>query len=251
MRDEVLPVCQRTISNRYPFIRGSDQDVPLADFARLFGTGGVLDAFFKQNLAPHADTSKPEWAWRQDTPVTRSFNPDTLREFQRAALIRDAFFQTGGNIPLVTLAIKPPTVTGATAKLEVGGTVVASPGGPDPNAPPPQPPGFGFGGPPALPKRPTPPPTVSPVSVQWPAPSSRTAITVTNEQTGQPSVLERSGPWSLFRLLEAGGVRPSAELATASFIVGGRELSYQISSGSLRNPLNLQPLREFRCPGGI
>jgi type VI secretion system protein ImpL len=33
--------------------------------------------------------------------------------------------------------------------------------------------------------------------------------------------------------------------------MGGRELHYEISSGSIRNPLNLQPVREFRCPGGI
>jgi type VI secretion system protein ImpL len=42
-----------------------------------------------------------------------------------------------------------------------------------------------------------------------------------------------------------------AETASATFIVAGRELSYQISTGSLRNPLNLSVLREFRCPTGI
>jgi type VI secretion system protein ImpL len=92
------------------------------------------------------------------------------------------------------------------------------------------------------------------VNVQWPTPSPRTAITVINERYGQPSVLERPGPWSLFRMLEAGNVRPipgSPERATASYIVGGQDLTYQISTGSLRNPLNLQPLRDFRCPGGI
>jgi type VI secretion system protein ImpL len=28
-------------------------------------------------------------------------------------------------------------------------------------------------------------------------------------------------------------------------------LNYQISTGSVRNPLNLVTLREFRCPSGI
>ncbi len=58
LRDQVLPECRRIITERYPFTRGSDQDVPLADFGRLFGAGGLLDAFFKQNLQPHADTSQ-------------------------------------------------------------------------------------------------------------------------------------------------------------------------------------------------
>jgi type VI secretion system protein ImpL len=90
-----------------------------------------------------------------------------------------------------------------------------------------------------------------PIAVQWPGASSRTAIIVTSDQGVAPSVLERSGPWSLFRMLEAGSLAVKAENATASFVVGGQELRYRITSGSLRNPLNLASLREFHCPGGI
>jgi type VI secretion system protein ImpL len=249
LRDQVLPYCQQTISNRYPFVRGSEQDVPLADFARLFAPNGIMDAFFKQNLAPHADTSKPVWVWRQDTAVTHSFSPNALREFQRAAQIRDAFFQTGGNIPSLALAIKPPVLnTGGSAKFEIGGTTVNSVS----TAPPPQQqqmaPGWG------RPAPPPPPPQqqdTGPVTVQWPSPSPRTVITVTNDRSGQPSVMEKNGPWSLFRVLEAGGLRTSAETATASYIMGGQELQYRITTGSIRNPLDLRPLRDFRCPGGI
>ncbi len=58
-------------------------------------------------------------------------------------------------------------------------------------------------------------------------------------------------PWSLFRMLEAGSLSAKGETASASFIVAGQELNYQISTGSIRNPLNLSTLREFRCPSGI
>jgi type VI secretion system protein ImpL len=37
----------------------------------------------------------------------------------------------------------------------------------------------------------------------------------------------------------------------ATFRVGERQLQYQISTGSLRNPLSLPALREFRCPDGL
>jgi type VI secretion system protein ImpL len=63
-------------------------------------------------------------------------------------------------------------------------------------------------------------------------------------------VLDKTGPWSLFRILEAGSLTVRGEAATASFIVGGQELRYQISAASIRNPLNLAVLREFRCPTG-
>ena len=141
-------------------------------------------------------------------------------------------------MPLVSLAIKPPRAAGpgVDIKTEIGGTVIASPGAP--------------GGASAFGAAPPPPSSAAPSTVQWPGPSARTAISVSSE-TGPPSVLERTGPWSLFRMLEAGSLSAKGETASATFIVAGNELNYQISTGSVRNPLNLATLREFRCPSGI
>jgi type VI secretion system protein ImpL len=163
-------------------------------------------------------------------------SPDTLKQFQNAAYIRDAFFQTGGSVPQVSLAIKPPRAAapGVDIKTEIGGTIIASPSAPAASA---------F-------SAPSPPPSTATSAVQWPGPSARTAISVSSE-TGPPSVLERTGPWSLFRMLEAGSLTAKGETASASFIVAGNELNYQISTGSVRNPFNLATLREFRCPSGI
>lgn len=146
---------------------------------------------------------------------------------------------------MVTLSIKPPGASGpgVAIKTEIGGTVINSPVAPGAAAAPPL---FGAAPPPP----PPPPQSDAPTTVQWPGPSTRTAISVSNE-TGQPSVLERVGPWSLFRMLEAGSLSAKAETASATFIVAGRELSYRITTGSVRNPLNLVTLREFRCPTGI
>jgi type VI secretion system protein ImpL len=236
LRDQVTPVCQQTITNRYPFVRGSNQEVPLGDFAKLFSPNGIIDKFFAQFLAPYADTSRPDWTWRKDSPVGRSLSADTLKQFQNAAYIRDAFFQTGGSMPQVSLAIKPPRAAGpgVDIKTEIGGTIIASPSAPAASA---------F-------SAPSPPPSTATSAVQWPGPSARTAISVSSE-TGPPSVLERTGPWSLFRMLEAGSLTAKGETASASFIVAGNELNYQISTGSVRNPFNLATLREFRCPSGI
>jgi len=162
---------------------------------------------------------------------------DTLKQFQNAAFIRDAFFQTGGSTPQVSLAIKPPRAAspGVDIKTEIGGTIIASPSAPAAAT--------AF-------SAPSPPSSTATSTVQWPGPSARTAISVSSE-TGPPSVLERTGPWSLFRMLEAGSLTAKGETASASFIVAGNELNYQISTGSVRNPFNLATLREFRCPSGI
>jgi type VI secretion system protein ImpL len=224
LRNEIFPVCQRTIADRYPFVKASKNDVPLADFAKLFGPNGLMDHFFTQNLASYADTSGERWTWRQSSGVDPALSPTTLRDFQRAAEIRDAFFQGGGNAPMVSLAITPPTLTGpgTSVRLDLGGTSVVTPASND-----------------------------EPVTVQWPGASTRAVITAAVDERAPPSVIDRTGPWSMFRLLEAGSLAAKADSATASFVVGGHELRYRISSASLRNPLNLSPVREFHCPGGI
>jgi type VI secretion system protein ImpL len=241
LRDQVTPLCQQTVTNRYPFVRASNQEVPLGDFAKLFSPNGVIDKFFTQFLAPYADTSRPEWTWRKESPVGRSLSTETLKQFQTAATIRDAFFQTGGSQPQVSLAIKPPRAAGpgVDIKTEIGGTVIASPGNPAAAS--------AFA---AASSRPPPDASAAPTTVQWPGPSVRTAITVSAD-AGPPAVLERTGPWSLFRMLEAGALSAKGETASASFIVAGQELNYQISTGSVRNPLNLSTLRDFRCPAGL
>jgi type VI secretion system protein ImpL len=71
------------------------------------------------------------------------------------------------------------------------------------------------------------------------------------QASGTPSVLERTGPWALFRLIDASSPVQRGDRIIASFIVGGRELQYQLTAGSVHNPLTLAALREFHCPSGL
>ena len=60
---KVLPLCQEAF-DRYPFIAGSTQDVPLDDFIHLLGPNGLMDQFFDQYLKPFVDTSQMPWNWQ-------------------------------------------------------------------------------------------------------------------------------------------------------------------------------------------
>ena len=66
-----------------------------------------------------------------------------------------------------------------------------------------------------------------------------------------PSTLERSGAWSLFRLIDGSGARRQGDWIVASFIVGGVDVQYRFGGGGAQSPLTLPALREFRCPSGI
>lgn len=223
---QVSGVCNQIVPNRYPFDRRSRRDTPLVDFARLFAPGAIIDKFFKEHLTSLVDVSGQRWSWRQDHPLARTLSAESLLQFQRAAQIRDAFFAGGGNLPAINLTVVPPPVTGITAKFEVNGMAVESKGT-----------------------------STTPSAIQWPGAASlnRTAITVSTTDFfgSQPSVLERIGAWSLFRMIDAAGPINRGDRVIASFIVGGRELQYQFSAGSGNNPLNLPALRGFHCPNGL
>jgi type VI secretion system protein ImpL len=228
LRNQVTGACQQMVRDRYPFIRESNRDLPLTDFGRLFGPGGIIDSFFKQRLEPIVDRSKRAWQWRQDLPLARELSANAIRDFQRAAEIREAFFSTGGSMPSVTLAVIPPALPpgGGSVKMEVHGTIVESRAGRN-----------------------------SPVTVHWPGGVNRTVITVSEQATlGQaerpPATLERTGPWSLFKLLDRTAARRGDRIF-ANFVVGGQELQYQFVVNAIHSPFNMPALRDFRCPTGL
>ncbi len=233
--DQVTGACQQIVANRYPFSKSSSREVALPDFGRLFAPGGIIDRFFQQHLAALVDQSRAEWVWRPEHPLARTLSPATLREFQRAAQIRDAFFATGGNLPSVSINVIPPAINdpNTVARLEINGAAVESKAG-----------------------------ARNPVAIQWPgAGGGRTSVSLTQTSTqfsfgAQPvqmpsSVLERNGTWSFFRLLDAAAPAQHGDRVVASFIVGGRELRYEFIAGSSQNPLTLGALRQFHCPSGI
>jgi type VI secretion system protein ImpL len=219
---EVTGACRGIINGRYPFFRDGRAEVPLIEFGRLFGTGGILDRFYKEHLAGLVDTSHAVWRWRADNPIARQLSQASLVEFQRAADIRDAFFSTGGNMPSVSLTVVPPPPgPGGAARLDINGTVVESR---------------------------TANPT--PVPVQWPgAGINRSAVTLGGDFMGPPSVIERQGVWSLFRLTE--NARQYDGRVVADFFLGGQNLRYQFIAATIKHPLSLPALHQFRCPASL
>lgn len=249
LAEQVTGVCNEIVTNRYPFTKASARDVPLADFARLFAPGQIMDKFYKERLEPFVDTSKPQWSWRVDSRVARALSPTTLREFQRASEIREAFFPTGGNLPSFQMVVTPTALSAdaSTAKLEINGFTVTSQQGVN-----------------------------TPAPVMWPGGGvGKTAVTLTlgggssnsggmfsggffssGQQSGgaaqgEAKLFEKDGTWSFFRLLDAGSVLKQGDNVGFNLNAGGRQVGYSFGVGSLKNPLILPALREIRCPSGI
>jgi type VI secretion system protein ImpL len=225
LNSEVTRVCQEVTANRYPFARDSGRDVQMTEFARLFAPNGVFDRFFATRLAEFVDMSGAEWAFKPDSNVAQEMSVATLREFQRAAEIRDAFFPAGSPMIGLNMVVRPNTISGNAEMvlMEVNGVVVQS---------------AEVGN--------------APVNLTWPGTGAGSAsITIYPELPDRDSTLSHTGPWAFMKLLRSGSISQSGDGISARFVIGGREVSYRIEVSSLRNPFVLPALDDFKCPAGL
>jgi type VI secretion system protein ImpL len=226
LASQVTRICEQFTANLYPFSSNSQRDVPMADFARLFAPNGVLDKFFTENLATLADLSGDNWTWRTDTALGRELSNASLREFQRAAQIRDAFFPPNAVEPSVSLTIQQVSLNPAAdmALLDINGTVYQ---------------GQQVGS--------------AQVTMQWPTSQGTGVVnlTMTPELPGRESSVSIQGPWALMRLIDRNTVSRRGDELRLRIVIGGRDVDYAIRVGTLFNPFFLPALSEFSCPSGL
>ncbi|MDR3096427.1 MAG: type VI secretion system membrane subunit TssM [Paraburkholderia sp.] len=218
--------CRQAIAGRYPFARGSSRDVAPGDFARLFAPGGLMDDFFQKNLQNRVDASVQPWRFIGGAGASgASGDSALLASFEKAAVIRDAFFAGGARTPTIKLEIKPldmdPDISEWT--LDVDGQQVRYAHGPQ-----------------------------APVTVQWPGPRGMNQVRLQIvEQSGATDGFVTEGPWALMRMFDraAPGRGQAPEQMVAGFNVDHHALAMQVTADSVRNPLRLAQLESCSCPG--
>lgn len=225
VKSAVGDFCNQAVAGRYPLNPRSLTDVTLADFGQLFGPGGRIDRMFQEKLAAHVDTSaRPLWRFRN---AALGDDVGTLPQFQRAQVIRETFFASGGNTPGMRLEFKPVEMDATITQfvLDVDGQVVRYAHGPQ-----------------------------IPTSVQWPGPRGANQVRLQFSPPGASgNGLATEGPWALHHLFDRMRIEPgrSPERFRATFDLDGRKAVFEVTSSSVRNPLRLRELAEFSCPNGL
>jgi type VI secretion system protein ImpL len=217
------PECEQALGSRYPFYKDGRFDVTIDDFGRFFAPNGKLDQFFKQQLKPLVDTSQKTWQWLTPKQGTGALSSEALRQMQRAATIREAFFMDGGQLPRINFELKPvyldKQVKRVTLDLE----------------------GQGFKydhGPQRF------------QDAQWPGPLGSSQVRIIFKATDNTeAVISREGPWAWFRMLDQAQKRViSPDRFVATFQTDGRRADYEIRASSVVNPFIMRDLKRFRCP---
>lgn len=224
LTSQVTAVCTNIVDGRYPFSKSPARQVPLSEFAQLFAPDGVLDRFFNANLAVHANMGAGDWTWREDSPLADKLSLQTLRQFQYAAAIRDAFFP--GRSPTVALEV---TVNQTAAHDRIKQSVLVVDDQP-------------------IQMRKV---GNTPVTITWPGGGGNTQLQLLPEMNNRESQILFQGPWAFLEFLRNGNPRQVGDVMQVSYVIGGRNITYEIRVNALVNPFNMSELREFRCPTGL
>lgn len=214
--------CGALISGRYPFTRSAQQDVQANDFAQVFAPGGLMDDTFQKNLAPFVDTSKATWAPRPGPDGAAAGSAADLAQFQRASVIRDAFFAPGSRTMKFDLIVRFTQLGGADkVELDVDGQSVVAGAGND-----------------------------GAKRVSWPGARGTNQVRLLLGGKSTPA-LATEGAWALYRLIDRGQIQGGTppERVLVNFVVEGRTLAIEFTAQSVRNPLRLPELEGFSCPG--
>lgn len=224
LTSQVAQVCQTVVEGRFPFSKNPSRQVPLSEFAQVFAPDGALDRFFNTHLAVHANMGAGDWTWNADSPLADKLSLQTLRQFQRASVIRDAFFPGGS--PTVQLDI---TILQTAAHDRIRQSVLVVDD---------QPVQMRQKG-------------NTPVTVKWPGGGGNTTLQLLPEIGNRESQKLWQGPWAFLQFVQEGSPRQVGDVLQVTHIVGGRNITYEVRVNALKNPFNLAELREFRCPTGL
>ncbi len=146
-----------------------------------------------------------------------------LRQFERAAHIRDTFF-TGGNQPAVTFSLKPSYLDASISRfmLDLDGQKITYRHGP-----------------------------ARTTKMDWPAPDATGRVSILFEDlNGKNATHTEEGPWAWFRLLDKMDVKETqqADRFMISFTKDGHTARFELRASSIINPFRMSDLEEFQCP---
>lgn len=220
---ELGSFCRQAIAGRYPLVRNAATDVTPDDLARMFAPGtGMMDTFFRDNLATKVDTSRANWRFMPGVDgKTLPGSEGMLRPFQQAQYIRDAFFATGSPLPSYRVTVRTVSMDNAILNLalDVDGQIMRYSHGPQ---------------------------TMQ--QFTWPGPGGTGQVRMQLALSdGTTSSLVTSGVWALNRFFDRARTVPGATPLSrkATFTVDGRQVTLEFTPNSIRNPFQLHG---FSCP---
>lgn len=220
---QVVPECQKTIDNRFPFAPQSTLDVHTMAFNSFFGDGGTLQGFVEEQLGDFIDPRK----WTPKAVDGRNFplSANTLLQLERAQDIRRALFSAGA-VASARFQVTPSKLSSNVRlfTLEVGGTPISYSHGPR-----------------------------TPQNITWSLGETTRARILFEDLDEAVHQKQYDGDWALYRMIYDMKSRATGKIGARkiTFIHKGHEATYQFVSNTGEDPLNITMFTEFNCPSSL
>lgn len=225
LKTAVTLPCKSALAGRYPFAKNTQQDVLMADFAKVFAGNGIVDLFFNANLKPFVDTTAVQWQ-ELSSDKALGLSGVSIRQFQIAAKIRDAFF-AGGAVPQVQFELKPLALDDrvGTFRLNVEGQELVYRHGPE-----------------------------QLTKFQWPGTNNSAGVRVVFEALdGKQVSRSKEGAWALFRMFDEFNIQPTGlpDRFNLTVQLEGYTARFELRAASVNNPFGISEYQSFRCPESL
>lgn len=223
LTNQITFQCRDTITTSYPFA-SSARSLSIDNFAGFFGPGGAMDRYFTEYLEPYVERTGTGLSWRQDKEITQRFSQDALKQFERAEKIRRAFFAGGSTRPEVEITIAQvdahPTIESAV--LSINDNIIQTATG-------------------SLPR-----------TIIWPGIGRATSLELLPPLERDSSLRFDGSAWTFIEFLKAARAREQrGDTLRATFMVGGRNITFSFTINALTNPFLMPELGAFQCPQSI
>ncbi|WP_310620622.1 type VI secretion system membrane subunit TssM [Flexibacterium corallicola] len=220
--DEVYADYNLSMATRYPFQKDAEEEVSLADFESLFGPGGKIENFYKNNLIQFVEESSGKAKIIDGREL--HIEPEFLKQLKRALELRESYFDEEGALS-IGYTIEPKSLSGNArrAVLNIEGQLVSYTHGPRRAA-----------------------------RIIWPnimSGDAESKLTIFPSGRRKPQVLSFKGPWSGFRILDSGKVTDvSGGEVDLEFNLESTKITYKIRQADHRNLAGKSPLADLVLP---
>ncbi|MUK40693.1 type VI secretion system membrane subunit TssM [Aliivibrio fischeri] len=220
---EVYSIFKATGLNRYPFNTSATEEISLEDFEQLFATGGVLDVFIKDNLAPFYDINL--WTAKRVDGQIMYLSPQFLVQLKNYNIIRNTMINKSTNKVFIPFNAKVIDLDSSAirANINFGSTIMSYYHGPS-----------------------------KVQELQWPPKGGDFEVKFTLQDVtdeGKQHTLSKNGQWAIYRLL---GESTLSDITNTNFVshinVSGRDISMLFTPLTQNNPFTFAELANFKLP---
>lgn len=205
---------QAQCANKYPLYPTATNDISLDSFDYFFAPHGLLDDFFEHYLSAFVDTTSVPWKFKTLGGYQLSFSETTLQLFQQIHTVQEAFFTHNESHPSVPFTLKPAAFEDNVSKITIALGAQQ----------------FTFSS------------NSTPASFTWPDKTNTQTAQITLEnKNGQQEVLQKTGTWAWFRLLQECHIVTTDDPKTYQLVFdkSGLSASMTLSFNNTTNPFTL------------